>query len=188
MSRSLLTCSSWCSVRAAPGRLVLAAGARRSCSASCRSGSSTTCVIPSPRRSRCGCWCASPGPLISIPRPVTRSPSPFPPATDPCCPPSSSSPTSPSSSTSASSRYRGRDTGAEDYFLAGPIARQLRLPALAVRHEHDGLRHPGLVRPRLQQRHRDLRPDGVVVGAGHPAQPLPDRHAASGRSANATGS
>ena len=56
--------------------------------------------------------------------------------------------------------------------LAGPV----RVRAVAVRHQHDGVLDPRLVGPRLHQRHRHLRPDGLVVGADHPAVAVLHRH------------
>ena len=50
----------------------------------------------------------------------------------------------------------------EDYFLAEPLARPVRVPDVALRHEHDRVRDPRLLGPRLRQRHRHLRPDGLV--------------------------
>ena len=74
----------------------------------------------------------------------------------------------------------GATRDAEDYFLAGRSLGPGRVPAVALRHEHDGVLDPRRVRPRLRQRHRHLRPDGVLVGADHPARPVRDRHAAVG--------
>ena len=51
-----------------------------------------------------------------------------------------------------------------------PLARPRRVSAVALRHEHDGVLDPRRVRPRLRQRHRHLRADGVVVGADHSAR------------------
>ena len=102
---------------------------------------------------------------------------------------SSSSPIWRSCCTSASSRSarRGR-ADAEDYFLAGRSLGPDRVPAVAVRHEHDGVLDPRRVGPRLRQRHRHLRADGVVVGAGHSRVPVRRSARGCGRSASATAS
>ena len=60
------------------------------------------------------------------------------------------------------------------------VARPGGVPAVALRREHDGVLDPRRLGPRLRQRHRHLRADGVLVGADHPAQPLRGRHAAVG--------
>ena len=61
-----------------------------------------------------------------------------------------------------------------------PIARPGRVPAVAVRRQHDGVLDPRRLRPRVRQRHRHLRADGVVVGAGHPDRAVRHRHAVVG--------
>ena len=73
-----------------------------------------------------------------------------------------------------------RRNSAEDYFLAGRSLGPDRVSAVAVRHEHDGVLHPRRVRPCLRQRHRHVRPDGVVICAGHSRVPVRDRHAPVG--------
>ena len=65
-------------------------------------------------------------------------------------------------------------------FPGRPFARADRVPAVAVRHEHDGVFHPGRLRPCLRQRHRHVRADGVVVCACHSRVPVRHRHAPVG--------
>ena len=62
-------------------------------------------------------------------------------------------------------RQRPRQGGSRGLLPGQSLAGPVRVPVVAVRHEHDGLRDPGLVGPRLRERHRHLRPDGLVVGA-----------------------
>ena len=77
---------------------------------------------------------------------------------------------------------------AEDYLPRRPLARPGRVPAVAVRRQHDGVLHPRRLGPRLRQRHRHLRADGVLVGAGHPAVPVRRSARGCGRSASGTAS
>src|SRR5207244_7834133 len=50
----------------------------------------------------------------------------------------------------------------------------------AVWNEHDGVLDSRVVRPRVQQRHRDLWTDGFVVGIRDPAEPVFHRDARLG--------
>ena len=50
-----------------------------------------------------------------------------------------------------------------------PFPRPRRVPAVALRHQHDGLHDSRFRGPRLRQRRRHLRAHGVVVGVHHPA-------------------
>ena len=61
-----------------------------------------------------------------------------------------------------------------------PVARPVRLPAVAVRHQHDGVHHPRIRGPRVRQRGGDVRADGIVVGAPHSGHALPVRNAGLG--------
>ena len=147
-------------------------GARRgrSSSASCRSASSITPPTRSRPRCCCGCWCERTGPshledvaARMIPAVVVFA------------------------YLGVGARHRhlrvarvGATAGRRGLLPRRPIARPGRVPAVAVRHEHDGVLDPRRLGPRLRQRHRHLRPDGVLVGADHPARPLRDRHAAVG--------
>ena len=67
------------------------------------------------------------------------------------------------------------DHEAEDYFSPG--ARSGRWCLLALRHKHDGVHDPRLCRPRLRERRRDVRTDGLFVGLRHPADAVLHRHA-----------
>ena len=73
-----------------------------------------------------------------------------------------------------------RTNSAEDYFLAGRSLGPDRVSAVAVRHEHDGVLHSRRIRPRLRQRHRHVRADGVVICARHSRVSLRHRHAPVG--------
>ena len=61
-----------------------------------------------------------------------------------------------------------------------PIARAGGVPAVAVRRQHDRVLDPRRLGPRLRQRHRDVRVDGVLVGADHSAAAVLCRHAVVG--------
>ena len=64
--------------------------------------------------------------------------------------------------------FRTRAAARRRGLLPGrPLARAGGVPAVAVRLEHDGVLDPRRLGPRLRQRHRHLRPDGVLVGARH---------------------
>ena len=62
-------------------------------------------------------------------------------------------------------RRAARQRGGRGLLPGQPLAGPVRVPAVALRHQHDRVRDPGLLGPRLQQRDRDLRPDGLVLAA-----------------------
>src|SRR5262249_4765861 len=62
----------------------------------------------------------------------------------------------------------------------GPLARPGGLLAVAVRHQHDRLLDPGGLGPRVCERNRDLRVDGLILRVRHSVVHSRHRHAVMG--------
>src|SRR5438445_1372042 len=65
-------------------------------------------------------------------------------------------------------------------FPGQPLSRRLRISLFALWHQHDGLRHPWLVRSCFQQWHRHLRTDGFVIRTHYSPFDFFYRHAGLG--------